>query len=330
LKQSQVLTQKFAGLYENGKPRLGWARSQFLQGGEYLDLVGLVGFYREWRDFVEYGVIQKQEWTRGSCKKTTLAVKCAKRGNDVYRRRVQGRMAIFGRSTPLGGLGGDVEFFSWKDDLPKVSVVFVTLTWKGDDIAESWLTIGDQFNRWITNLRERFGRLSYARTWESTKRGVAHVHLMIQFHDWKFSGFKSVDQDGSFVWRISEKPEFEKSWPAFVDVRAVRTYSSVLRYLEKRVLQGTDEDLNSDAGDLTMALLWIFRKRSFALSRDFQEKLSDLIRALHNSKVQVTLEGEVVEESWIWLGVFSGVELSLDGSVWCVELPGSPSHQRGF
>lgn len=314
MEQSQVLSQKFAGLYENGKPRLGWAQSQFLQGGECVDLGGLVAFYREWRDFVEYGVIQRQEWLRGSCKKTTVAVKCAKRGNDVYRRRVQRRMAVFGLRK------GDVEFFSWQDDLPKVSLVFVTLTWKGDDVAHSWLTIGGQFNRWITNLRQKFGRLSYARTWESTKRGVAHVHLMIHLHDWKFSGFKSVDGNGNFVWRISEKSEFERSWPAFVDVRAVRTYSSVVRYLQKRIVQGTDKDGDCDAGDLTMALMWIFRKRSFAVSRDLQEELADLIRALHKSKSQSRLDGGFVEELWIWLGVFSASELGLDGSLWTVEI----------
>jgi len=321
--QSIVIpSDKFYGLYEYGKPRLGWARSYFLEGNKEPQLNELLDFYRSWRDFAEYGVLQSQEFKGSVCVKKTVAVKCAKRGNDVYESRVKRRMSVF--ELPEG----DIEFFGFNDDTPKVSMLFVTLTWTAQGpISDSWENIGYYFNRWITNLREKFGKMSYARAWEATKRGYAHVHLMLVFHDRTFAGFKSVDQDGNFIWRICEKSEFEKSWNSFVDVRAVRTYSSVLRYLSKRILKGTDKD-DIDQGDVTKSLMWLFRKRAFALSRDLARRLSDLIRDLHNSKVQSTLEGKLLETLWVWLGVFSASELGLDGSLWCVELEHVPSHSR--
>jgi len=310
-----MLSPKYEQLYEGGKPRLGWARSYFLEGKQEPELSELTAFYRSWRDFDEYGVIQRQEWRGCDCIKKTIAVKCAKRGNDVYKRRVERRMGIFELSR------GDVEFFKWNESAPRVSMLFVTLTWKVQgSVSESWEGVGQAFNRWITLLREKYGRISYARTWEATKQGFAHVHVMMLFNDSDFSAFKSMDAQYNFVWRIEDKAEFEKSWPAFVDVRAVRTYSSVLRYLRKRIVEGTDKTDDQEAGDLTKALMWIFRKRSFALSRDLAQKLGDLIRDLRNSKRQSTLEGGVIEETWVWLGVYSASELGLDGKVWVVEL----------
>lgn len=67
------------------------------------------------------------------------------------------------------------------------------------------------------------------------------------FHDATFLVSRTVDEDVSFVWRISEKAKFERSWSAFVDVRAVRTYSPVVRNLGKRVVQGTEISLNRDS-----------------------------------------------------------------------------------
>jgi hypothetical protein len=316
----KAILRGFEELYEGGKPRLGWARTYFLEGNKEPALDELVEFYRCWRNYVEYGVLQRQVWNGKNVEKKTIAVKCAKRGNDVYRRRIEKRMAVFELAK------GDVEFFSFNNANPKVSMVFVTLTWVGQGpVSESWEKIGEYFNRWITNLREKYGKISYARTWEATQKGYAHVHVMLLFHDAVFHGFKTVDDEGNFVWRISEKEEFEKSWPAFVDARAVRTYSSVLRYLRKRIVEGTDKEDNEEGGDLTLALTWIFRKRSFALSRDLSQKLSDLIRDLRNSKRQLTLKGEFVEEVWVWLGVWGAGELGLDGSVWCVELEKPPT-----
>jgi hypothetical protein len=318
---SVVETQKHADLYEGSKPRLGWARSAFLEGRQDPDLESLVDFYKTWRDFPEYLVLQRQSEEFGETTRKTVAVKCSKRGNDVYQDRVKKR---FGGLERLCCGTHDVEFFKFTDASPKVKMIFVTLTWVARGrISESWETVGNHFNRWISNLRQKFGPLSYVRTWEASQKGYTHVHLMILFHQSTFSGFKTLDQDGNFVWRISEKSELEASWPAFIDCRAVRTASAVIRYIRKRVLQGTDKG-DVESGDLTLALCWVFRKRSFAMSGDLQSSLGDLIARLHNSKLQSCLDGGFVKEIWVCLGIFSAAEIGLTGEVWCVELDKVP------
>lgn len=325
---SVLISQKYFDLYEDGKPRLGWARSLFLEGRQDPDLDSLTSFYLDWQRCNEYLVLQKQSEEFGQIKRKTIAVKCSKRGNDVYQARVKKR---FGSLERLVSGPRDLEFFGFNDATPKVRMVFVTLTWIGrGSISESWETVGCHFNRWISNLRQKFGSLSYVRTWEASQKGYAHVHLLILFHQATFSGFKTVDQDGNFVWRISEKVEFERSWPAFLDCRAVRTASSVIRYIRKRVLQGTDKG-DVESGDLTLALCWIFKRRSFALSGDLQEKLADLILSMHKSKAQSRLDGGFVKEVWVCIGVFSAAELRnyspidlTGGAFWCVELTACP------
>lgn len=72
----------------------------------------------------------------------------------------------------------------------------------------------------------------------------------------------------------------------------------------------------------TMAMLWIFRKRSFSISRD----TFDLIRELHNSNtedkkqlIQTDLEGNIVY-SWSLVGFFSGKIIQNRVILWSVQL----------
>ncbi len=71
------------------KPRLNFARNYFLEFSldKDLDFEELKEFYRNWRDYDEYVVLQKQSENlrnKGEVEKETIAIKCAKRGNDVY------------------------------------------------------------------------------------------------------------------------------------------------------------------------------------------------------------------------------------------------------
>jgi len=304
------------------RPRLKSARKFFLCQ-KNLDLEGLLRFYRGWRDLNEYGVMQRLDDDGIGRKKEFIAVKCSKRGNDVYQSRIRNRFGLIER------FGKDVEFFSFHEDRPIVSVLFVTLTWRGvGSLSESWENNGIMFNRWINNLRWKYGALSYVRSWEATERGYAHVHLMILFHEARFHGFKTINDEGELVWRIEEKSEFEKGWPFFIDVRAPRSWGAVVRYIKKRALYGTDKADDADIGDRTLALMFLFRKRSFALSIDLLAKLGDLIASLHNSKLDQAklLEGFV--KKWAWIGVYTADELGLDGSEWAAELKDPPYYER--
>lgn len=321
LEEPSMAFYESEGLLKNGKPRLQAARTYFLEL-KSLDFKGLVSYWKTWKTFVEYLVLQKQEGDLG-LEKTTIAVKCSKRGNDVYWNRVSRRLR------PLREQA-DLEFFNPRDRsaLKETRAVFATLTYdpKMSSIGDAWTDEGVLFNRWITGLREKYGRISYVRTWESFINGYPHVHVLLIFHESSFRVFRHVGEDGKARYRLEAKAEFESGWPAHVDVQGCSSLLKaglyITKYLTKTFHERSDEALDRSLRGMTLAMNWVYRKRSFAVSRD----LVDLIKTLHNSKaklVQGTLEGGILlseSSSWLCLGVHSGADLGLDGSDWYVEL----------
>ena len=171
------LREKFReGLYDTErKPRLNFARNYFLEFSldKDLDFEELKEFYRDWRDYAEYVVLQKQSdnsRNKGEVEKETIAFKCAKRGNDVYWGRVGKRLKF------LHNLK-DRTLFDPHGNSKLSNVLFVSLTYdtKRSMIQESWETVGEAFNKWIRNLRKKYGRISYLRCWEATEKGYSHI-----------------------------------------------------------------------------------------------------------------------------------------------------------
>jgi hypothetical protein len=305
-----------------GKPRLACARSYFLDQRN-IDLEGLVEYFLTWMDYNEYLVLQKQSFDGKEFEKDTIAVKCSKRGNDVYKSRVKKRFSF------MSTLENKI-LFDWKNKTKKthkVNCVFVTLTFNPAlcSINEAWeVRVGREYNTWVTNLRNKFGRVEAIRTFEGYANGYPHIHVVLLFGDKEFTTFK----DGNDKWRIEEKEVFELSWKSFVDVQAMRDLRGGLFYLSKHILKAQvvqgdptkEEDLWKYY--LTLALNWVFKKRSFALSKGFL----DLMYYMHNSNssrvVQMTLEGDPVVVTFVWvcLGVFSAESLGIDNNSWSVEL----------
>jgi len=280
------------GLYDKeNKPRLAYARHYFLGSKEKdPDLEGLKEFYCDWRDYDEYIVLQKQSENlrnKGEVEKETIAVKCAKRGNDVYWWRVWKSLKF------LYNLE-DHTLFDPHGNIKLSNVLFVTLTYdaKRSGIQESWERIGLEFNKWIRNIRKKYGRISYLRCWEATKKGYSHIHVLMVFHNYKFSIFRK--RKGSrLIYRIKEKEEFERSYHSFVDVQAVRKIKKGIRYITKYLSKYTAESQT-----LTLALCWLFRKRSFAVSGDFHKILYAIIETKHQF-IQTDIFGNKLITFWI-------------------------------
>ena len=135
------------GLYDvERKPRLNFARNYFLEFSldKDFDFEELKEFYRDWRNYDEYVVLQKQSENsrnKGEVEKETIAVKCAKRGNDVYWWRVWKRLKF------LHNLK-DHTLFDPHSNVKFSNVLFITLTYdtKRSMIRESWEIIGLAFN----------------------------------------------------------------------------------------------------------------------------------------------------------------------------------------
>lgn len=297
------------GIYDaEHKPRLAFARNYFLEFSldKDLDFNELQDFYLDWRDYIEYLVLQKQTDSlrvKGKVEKETIAVKCAKRGNDVYWWRVWKRLKF------LYNLK-DRTLFNPRRTIKSSRVLFVTLTYniKKSSIREAWENIGEDFNRWIRNLRKKFGQVSYLRCWESSKRGYPHVHLLMFFHDSKFGVIRI---EGKY--RIAEKEMFEKSWHSFVDVQAVRKLREGIAYITKYLTKTKNED---QSHTLTLALCWLFIKRSFAVSGDFHEAI--YTTNIQYKFVQTDLFGNEIDLKvvWVFIGVFPASTLGIDQNEW--------------
>jgi hypothetical protein len=224
-------------------------------------------------------------------------------------------------------------------------ILFATLTYDLNLCSriEAWENIGKEYDNWIRGIRQKYGSVSVLRVWQCTCKGYPHVHGIFLFKDHRFKvSFKSYDENNKPIYRISEKEEFEHGWHSFVDVCAVRTVRGALNYARRYLTRSVDGSTSSEAPrhmvydgkmtDLDMALMWLFKKRSYAISGDFRIALHDLIVNLRNSDkkilVQMALDGSKTEakEVWYrWLGVFGSEELGIKHNEWFKFLECDPS-----
>lgn len=296
------------GLYDSeDKPRLNYARNYFLGFSidRDLDFQELQEFYLKWRDFIEYIVLQKQTENlrmKGEVDRETFAVKCSKRGNDVYWWRVGKRLRSF------QGLKDHI-YFDPRGNVKLSNVLFVTLTYdvKRSKIREAWETVGEDFNKWIRNIRKKYGRISYLRCWEASRKGYPHIHVLMIFHDYKFNVTRIKGK-----YRVLEKEAFEKSYHSFVDVQAIREMKQGIRYVTKYLTKTKNENQTQT---LTLALCWLFRKRSFAISGDFHELI---VTKTKSSIIQIDLQGVEIslKVEWVFIGIFSAKRLGIDRNEW--------------
>ena len=316
--QKEVLTR--VPLKEH-KPRLNYARFYFLdlQG---LDREALIDYYCTWRDLAEYMILQKCSLGEDfSIDRETIAVKCSKRGNDVYLDRVKRKFSFF--STLENKILFDFKNRSKK--FHKVNVLFLTLTFNIAlcDLQEAWEDrVGREYNSWITNLRRKFGHIEAVRTYEAYSNGYPHVHVVLLFEDVVFNAFK--DKKGT--WRIQEKEVFEKGWKSFVDVRAIIDLKGGLFYVSKHILKNQLIDYPDEESLekylLTLALCWIFRKRSYAVSKGF----IDLMNTKHISNFEICSRLSFAEKLvkkkavWILIGFSTADVLGISSYQWNVAL----------
>jgi hypothetical protein len=334
---------------QHGKLRLQIARDMLLNpknlqnlGFESLERALEFGerVFSEWRDFPEYILLEKVWVGKEPRDSQFLAVKCSKRGNDVYQRRIKTRLGFLDQNIANKSFFKIRDFQTDKKTL--TSLLWVTLSCdpakKNGDIKTAWETLGIDFNRFISALRRKYGKISYFRVWESYDSGFPHIHVILFFEDAQFTVFPYVDAENKLSFRISEKDQIASLWHSFVDVQAISSLRNVFTYMKKhqeKVILGLSGSIQQDEerivgfdienikGLRTLFLCWIFRKRSFSISGDFRRVLSDLISHLHNSNMdfQVTLSGVVVRE-WVYrfVGVFSGLELGIPPFIWAKKL----------
>ena len=280
---------------------------------------GIVEKYTDWVSEDTYMILSK--WNNEKSKNDTFAVKCAKRGNDVYHSRVESRFR------GLSHKAENLVFFNPKDRVEKSTrALWITLTYdtKLCSYKEAWEQIGIEFNGFMAYVRRQFGKVSCCRVFESFENGYPHIHCILLFHEYTFSVFR--DTNGKF--RVHEKDSIAQGWHSNVDVKAMSSMAGGFSYLKKYLLKGIDFENADSKGLKTLALCWIYRKRAFSVSGCFRKALTDLITDLHNSNkplMQVTLFGEIIpEEQFHLLGFVTGKDLQIDHNTWFTVL----NHQQ--
>jgi len=109
----------------------------------------------------------------------TFAIKCSKRGNDVYINRV------YRRFKSLFSYAKKTVFFNRKDRRgnKKTRALFVTLTYdaKRCSFSDAWDNIGIEFNRFMSYVRKNFGEVSCCRVFQAFSNGHPHIHCVLLF-----------------------------------------------------------------------------------------------------------------------------------------------------
>lgn len=321
---------------ENGKPRLKHARSYFVRISQE-DIPVLQEAFQIWRDYDEHMLLRGENLFNGE--KVHVAVKCSKRGNDVFTQRLDRKLGF------LRGFEG-IKLFSLLDfqkcEYMPSNLLFVTLTYNPAlcSMDEAWDKIGGEWNRFITNLRNKYGRILYLATPEAfpdpngSAFGYPHIHVMMLFLDQDFNVFpnweKKRDGKEGWVFRVKEKYEIESQgrWHSFVDMKAIHSGRAMGGYLRKHM---KNTHGGSDPAALTtQAVLWLKKKQTFSMSSGFREAFNYWISHMQGSKTeaQSTLDGRILDD-WIWSfhGVFSAAEVGADPGVWVVSLTEEQFHR---
>jgi len=286
--------------------------------------------FKYWRDFHEYILLRGRNRETGE--ELRLAVKCSKRGNDVYAKRLEEKLGFLNRLE-------NVKFFddvNWdKQAYAKANLFWVTLTWnpKLCSLDEAWETSYEELHKFKANLENHYGKIEWLvfpqpfPDENGEAFGYPHFHIVIFFKEAEFNVFPRLekDKDGATVlrYRVKEKREIELAgkWHSFIDIQALSSLKGAVNYVKKYAESVCYGD--SDKAVLTNAITWLYRKKSYSMTRGFQEALNDLISGLHVRKevLQATLGGGMFPLwEWVFLGIRSGVVVGCpSGEVWVLS-----------
>lgn len=235
--------------------------------------------YQEWREFTEYVVVRRDD--------EFLCIEARKRGNDKYNRLLQFKISELTKYLKRRSL----------------SALSITLTndpgrYSGhpyEDRFYAWQELGKRFNRFMSWIRRRYGKVYFFRVWESFTNGYPHVHLLL-FSERKF-----------YI------PQYKmcKIWGAHTWIRRVRSVPRMMRYLTKYLVKTyTKEDHLP-----TAARLWYHQLRSFSIS---EMSGLHLIPTKHYSNVDLMAE-DIQKGEWVLVGIMTYEEIKTNIRVGVVK-----------
>jgi integrase len=310
------------------------------ESGVY-DFEDIIEKYETWVLDHRYMVMAhlREDWLSDPGEYEYVAVKCAKRGNDVYVSRVDSRLCGLGLHVP------NVDFDLQKN--PYTNILFIALTYdtKLCSFAEAWRKIGKEFNLWKANIRKKFGDFSVFRCFEAFENGHPHIHLIAVFKEQYFKVFKSYKQakDGKMqeVWLVEEKEFFEPYWHSWTKIKAVYNLKGGLNYLKKYIMKCAEYQHNDRKGKITLAMCWVFRKMAWCQLESpkykFQRKIpwlpteAQLDQLIAGCKPRLATFLQILKETMARAGEAWALKWTdINGNILTINAPEKGSKPRQF
>ena len=258
-----------------------------------------------------------------------LAILLSKRGNDKYSYSVKQRfepLSLICQSQKEN----DINFLeptSVKNYF-RCSFLWETFTYDVNRCSSdtAWRNIGEEFNLYLSKLKQKYGRISILRCFESFKNGYPHIHALIYYHDYKFTVKKYRNKKGKISYIVVSQNEKQKGlqkrdidylrsfWHSYIKCTAVKDLGAV-GYTLKYITKGMYTQNNYK----TSANLWLYHKRSYSMSKDFVSTIGKLcgISLLDN----ISSNSNKINEGWFYIGVFRP---SFEHNEWYVKLKEPP------
>ena len=169
-------------------------RSEFLSG--YIDINEVVSRYRGWLSWIFYVLCYRFNYQ--TCDHDFMAFRGLKRGDSRYSEMVCHKFDL------LIDSGRHLKFFGYgSHGRVRGSGLHMVLEYDANSIGllEAWLAVSADFNRFMSRIRKRFGKVSVVRVWESHESGYPHVHVLLIFHSYVFDGYSSRRR-GNLIYRV--------------------------------------------------------------------------------------------------------------------------------
>lgn len=297
------------------------------------NIPALMDIYKKWVNQHEYFVLEvrvRQPQTRSLENRFWTALKCSKRGNDVYSSRVKQRISALKEA--LSSLRKTKTPPSRTRNLKQTNMLYVTLTYDTSrcNMSNAWQSVGQEWDLFLAKIRSKYGKVSQLRCWEAYENGYCHIHALLVFHDHVFTSFlhtsrtlKNKDGTKKQSFRIlrREKNRISKMWHSHIDVQAVQDIEQAVKntlwYVGKNVTKNIDKVNEKEL--LTFVAAWYFQKRSFSMSKDIIDLILRICITQENSiiqSVQTTIEGEKFLMEFIFLGVELGSVIQIPPKQW--------------
>ncbi len=243
-------------------------RRRFEEGFYGVDDV--VSSYHVWLSRIFYVVVSRFNLSKGDYEYAMF--RGLKRGDNRY------GFLTCSKFWRLGRFGEDLSYFNRSSHgVVRGSGLLATLEYDANrfSLPEAWSRVGVDFNRFMSHIRKLYGRVSIVRVWESHESGYPHIHVSLTFGDYAFNGRRMWNKrKGNWVFRVIgvEFKDLKGCWSqdryGFSDFEMVDNFSGGIRYLAKYLAKSTSAKKAGVKGIRTLAMCWIFRKRSFGFSGD--------------------------------------------------------------